>query len=237
MPETAARLSRVYDLLLDQYGPQHWWPGDGPFEVMVGAVLTQSTNWRNVEKAIANLKAAGALNVESLAELPEARIAGMVRPSGYYNTKARKLKAMCSWLKSRFAGSMERLFGLDTAALRQELLGVYGIGEETADSIILYAAEKPIFVVDAYTRRITGRLGLGPADDGYGTLQAFFMENLPHRVPLFNEFHALLVRHGKDVCRKTAPRCPGCRLASLCPAPGPVTSGLVHVVARRSRRL
>lgn len=210
--------------MLTCYGEQHWWPGEGPFEVLVGAVLTQSTNWRNVEKAIANLKKAGVLNVENLAEMPEAQTAAMVRPSGYYHVKAKKLKSLCSWLKTRFGGRLDRLFALETAELRKELLGVYGIGAETADSIILYAAGKPVFVVDAYTRRILGRLRLGPGDDSYTALQTYFMNNLPHDAGLFNEFHALLVRHGKEVCRKSAPLCSECCLKLQCPAnPSPAS--------------
>jgi len=215
-PVSSRKLHELYRTMLGCYGPQHWWPGDTPFEVMVGAVLTQSTNWRNVEKAIANLKASGVLDIRSLAELPLEQMALLVRPSGYYNVKAKKLKALCQWLLQGFGGSLDNLFALDTVVLRQELLEVYGIGEETADSIILYAAAKPVFVIDAYTRRIMGRLKLGPADGSYGGLQAYFMHNLSHDSALFNEFHALFVRHGKDVCRKTGPRCAGCCLTRMC---------------------
>lgn len=215
-PATNRELHQVYRAMLDRYGPQHWWPGESPFEVMVGAVLTQSTNWRNVEKAIANLKMSGVLDIRSLAELPGERIAPLVRPSGYYNVKAKKLKAMCQWLMASFGGSLDNLFALDALVLRQELLNVYGIGEETADSIILYAGGKPLFVIDAYTRRIMGRLKLGPADGRYAGLQSYFMGNLPHDSAFFNEYHALFVKHGKDFCRKTAPRCPECCLARIC---------------------
>lgn len=215
-PATNRKLHQVYRTMLGCYGPQHWWPGETPFEVMVGAVLTQSTNWRNVEKAIANLNGSGVLDIRSLAELPLDRIAPLVRPSGYYNVKAKKLKALCHWLMEGFGGSLDNLFALEAVVLRQELLQVYGVGEETADSIILYAAAKPVFVIDAYTRRIMGRLKLGPADGSYGELQSYFMGNLRHESVFFNEFHALFVRHGKEVCRKTGPRCAECCLARIC---------------------
>ncbi len=211
----------VYRLLFARYGPQNWWPGDSPFEVMVGAILTQSTSWRNVEKAIGNLKKAGMLDLARLADAPGAEIASLVRSSGYYNAKARKLKAMCQWVKDRYAGNLDRVFARDLPRLRAELLDVYGIGDETADSIILYAAEKPVFVIDAYTRRILGRLGLGPENGSYSDYQAYCMAGLPHEAALFNEFHALFVRHGKDICRKSQPACGECCLKPVCP-PAPV---------------
>lgn len=215
IPSDRSRLNAIYRRLLKHYGPQYWWPGEGAFEVIVGAILTQSTNWMNVEKALANLKKAGALNAGTLADLPENQTAALVRPSGFFNAKAAKLKAVCFWLKERYDCRLERLFALDIPELRAELLGVYGIGPETADSIILYAAGKPVFVVDAYTKRILKRLGLGPAGDSYAKVQAYFMDNLPHKASLFNEFHALFVRHGKDVCRKS-PLCLQCCLDNIC---------------------
>jgi endonuclease-3 related protein len=212
--KTAEALNGIYNRLFDRYGPQRWWPGDSPFEVIIGAILTQSTAWTNVEKAIANLKAADLLDPKSLEEIATEKLAALIRPSGYYNAKAAKLKAFVERLNREHGGSLDRLFELDTSDLRKELLSIHGIGPETADSILLYAAHRPVFVIDAYTKRIIGRLGLAPASDSYEALQQLFMARLPHDEGMFNEYHALLVRHGKDVCRKT-PRCEGCCLASL----------------------
>jgi endonuclease-3 related protein len=206
----------IYQRLLARYGPQHWWPGDSPFEVIVGAILTQSAAWGNVEKALANLKSEGVLSPQGLYHLPEDRLARLIYPSGYYNAKARKLKAFVGHLVEVYQGDLDRLLARDVAALRPELLALHGIGQETADSILLYAGAKPVFVIDAYTRRSAARLGLAPAQVSYAALQALFMESLPPQVPLFNEYHALLVRLGKEVCQKV-PRCPVCPLRELCP--------------------
>jgi len=204
-------LPEIYRMLFARFGPQRWWPAPEPFEIIVGAILTQSTAWTNVEKAIANLKAAGKLSPEALRQLPEAELAALIRPSGYYNVKARKLKAFTDWFGEQYGDSLENLFSGDIDNLRRQLLGVYGIGEETADSIILYAGNKPVFVIDAYTRRIISRLGLSPKTDSYAAHQELFMSNLPPDAALFNEYHALLVRLGKDFCRKR-PLCEGCCL-------------------------
>ena len=209
------QLIEVYRLLFAHYGPQHWWPADTPFEVVVGAILTQSAAWGNVEKAIANLKKAGALNPVSLRQLPTDELAVLVRPSGYYNAKALKLKSFVERLGEAYHDSLEELFALDMPQLRNELLSIHGIGPETADSIILYAAHRPIFVIDAYTRRIIGKLGLSPSRDDYTAFQALFMENLPADEKLFNEYHALFVRHGKEACKKK-PICDPCCLKDLC---------------------
>ncbi len=209
-------LLEIYHHLLDRYGPQHWWPADDPFEVIVGAILTQSAAWANVEQALSNLKAATLLTPAALRHLPLDRLVTLIRPGGYYNAKATKLKAFVERLGARHGDDLGQLFALDIANLRQELLSIHGIGEETADSIILYAARKPVFVIDAYTRRIMGRLGLAPESDSYSALQRLFAENLPQEEGLFNEYHALLVRHAKEVCRKS-PRCPLCCLRSICP--------------------
>ena len=209
------KLLDIYRRLFARYGAQSWWPADNPFEVIVGAILTQSAAWTNVVQAISNLKAEMTLTPTALYDLPLDRLAQLIRPSGYYNAKALKLKAFADRLHSKYNSDLERLFTLDTATLRPELLSIYGIGEETADSIILYAAGRPIFVIDAYTRRIVSHLGLAPEKDSYRAFQALFTENLPHDEGLFNEYHALLVRHGKEVCRKM-PRCTPCCLRSLC---------------------
>lgn len=212
----------VYRCLFDRYGPQHWWPAESPFEVIIGAILTQSAAWGNVEKAIANLKAQEVLSVAALRRLSVEELARLVYPSGYYNAKAAKIKSFVDWLGESYNGDLRKLFAQDLSSLRQELLSVHGIGEETADSIILYAAHKPIFVIDAYTRRITYRLGLAPATNSYAAFQEHFMRHLPRDESLFNEYHALLVRHGKDICRKQ-PRCQECCLVSFCSVPGAST--------------
>jgi endonuclease-3 related protein len=208
-------LQDAYRRLFAAYGPQRWWPADEPFEVIVGAILTQSTAWTNVERAIANLKADDALHPQSIYDMPVEKLSRHIRPSGYYNAKAQKLKAFIERLFTDYDGDLDRLFALDTATLRRELLSIHGVGEETADSIILYAARQPVFVIDAYTRRILSRLGITPANDSYSAYQQLFTLNLPPNEPLFNEYHALLVRHGKDVCRKV-PQCNDCCLKSLC---------------------
>jgi endonuclease III related protein len=206
----------IYRRLLSRHGPQGWWPGETPFEVVVGAILTQSTAWSNVERAIANLKSAGVLSPAGLHSLPTDELAQLVRPSGYFNQKARKLKAFMAVLMAEYGGSPERLWSLPAGELRERLLVVHGVGPETADSICLYAAGKPCFVVDAYTRRVFSRLGLVEPSVAYEELRSLFTGNLPVDPSLFNEYHALVVRQGKDVCRKRAPLCGECCLANLC---------------------
>ena len=207
-------LPEVYHRLYDTYGPQGWWPGDSPFEVIVGAILTQSTAWTNVEKALAAMKSVGCWSFHAIAALPEPELAAIIRSSGYYNAKARKLRAFATHVLSR--GGLERLFAQDVASLRAELLSIHGIGEETADDIIVYAAEKPSFVIDSYTRRIVDRMGLAPMRRNYSSYQDLFQENLPSDTMLFNEFHALLDHHAKVFCIKREPRCLGCCLVGLC---------------------
>jgi endonuclease-3 related protein len=213
--QTAEALNNIYNRLFDRYGPQHWWPGETPFEVIIGAILTQSTAWTNVEKAIANLKSEGLLDAKSLDAIETEKLATLIRPSGYYNAKAAKLKAFVERLNREYDGSLDRLFELTTSDLRKELLSIHGIGPETADSILLYAAHRPIFVIDAYTKRIIGRLGLAPASDSYEAFQQLFMDRLPHDEGMFNEYHALLVRHGKEACRR-GPLCRNCCLLDIC---------------------
>ncbi|MBI2852738.1 MAG: endonuclease III domain-containing protein [Chloroflexi bacterium] len=216
-------LLEIYDRLYAAYGPQHWWPAEEPFEVMVGAILTQSTAWRNVEKAIINLKEAGVLSPTALRRLSLPEISALIRPSGYHNSKARKLKALAEWMGENYDDNSANLSTRGTSDLRHKLLSVCGIGPETADSILLYAAGQPVFVIDAYTRRIMSRIGLVPdlnsfgsaQDRNYNAYRQLFMGNLPADTRLFNEYHALLVRLGKDTCRKQ-PRCAGCCLADTC---------------------
>jgi len=209
--ELKRTLKDIYRRLFTRYGPQHWWPARELFEVIVGAILTQSAAWTNVEKAIENLRKAGKLSPGALRQLPQAELAGLIYSCGYYNIKARKLKAFAQWLGERYDDNLDRLFAPDTGDLRRKLLDIYGIGEETADSILLYAGNKPIFVIDAYTRRIIDRMGLSPRGNSYAAYQALFMANLPADAVLFNEYHALLVRLAKEVCRRL-PRCAQCCL-------------------------
>lgn len=259
-PALGERLLDVYARLLAAYGPQGWWPGSGdPFEIVVGAVLTQSVAWVNVEKALENLRAAGALSPAGVHVLPDEYLAALLRPSGYYTVKARRLRAVVQVVMEEFGGDLRRLLALPLPALRAKLLGTYGIGQETADDIIVYAAGQPSFVVDAYTVRLFTRLGLGPPSPAtavrpeaplvarahpegqavaevapppmftppvatpvidarrYARWQGYFTALLPANAALFNEYHALIVRHGAVRCRKRAPRCADCPLLSLCP--------------------
>jgi len=209
------KLILLYQTLLDHYGPQHWWPGDTPFEIMVGAVLTQNTNWTNVEKAIANLKAADRLSVSGIDELSADSLAQLIRPAGYYNLKTRRLKNLIAWL-CRHDAPLDTLADWPIDRLREELLSINGIGRETADSIILYALDKPTFVVDTYTYRILLRHNFIDPDSDYEQIKDFCESNLPDDPALYNECHALFVRVGKEHCRPH-PRCPNCSLAHLSP--------------------
>jgi len=210
-------LETVYSRLYQEYGPQHWWPGDGPLDVLLGAILTQSAAWTNVEMALANLKAAGCWSLPAIHHMPQDELAAIIRPSGYFNAKARKLKAFASHVESNYGGDLDRLLALSLAPLREDLLSIHGIGPETADDIILYAAEKPSFVIDSYTRRIVGRLGIAPKGmpETYDGHQDLFQRHLPPDAAMFNEYHALLDRHAKETCAKT-PRCAGCCLLEIC---------------------
>jgi len=207
------RLNSIYRRLHARFGPQGWWPGRTRFEIAAGAVLTQNTAWSNVEKAIANLRKAGALSVRGMRRLSERRLAGLVRPSGYFNQKAKKLRALLDWLASRDrGGSVKRALAGPLAEVRASLLSVSGVGPETADSILLYAGGRPVFVIDAYTRRALERHGLAAPGASYEELRALFESSLPRSVSLYNEYHALFVRLGKEHCAKRAPRCAGCPL-------------------------
>ncbi|MBI3575526.1 MAG: endonuclease III domain-containing protein [Gammaproteobacteria bacterium] len=212
-----AALRQVYRRLLAAHGPQHWWPGDTRFEIMVGAVLTQNTAWTNVEKAIANLKRARALTAQAIVAAPHKQLAVWLKPSGYFNVKAKRLKAFCRWFLAQ--GGTRRLARLNTHDLRAALTAVHGVGPETADDIVLYAFERPVFVIDAYTRRIFARLELIKGNEGYETLRHLFENSLKPNVALFNEYHALIVKHGKDVCR-ARPWCKMCSLRPVCPSGG-----------------
>lgn len=207
------RLTSVYQRLLATYRPQHWWPADSPFEVMVGAVLTQNAAWANVERALANLKRHRCLSAPGILDLDQEQLADWLRPSGYFNIKAGRLRNFCQWYCN--AGGVRRLRRRDTASLRRQLLSVKGIGPETADDILLYAFERPVFVIDAYTRRLFSRLGLISGNEGYETLRHAFERALGPDTKVFNEYHALIVRHAKDVCR-VRPLCLRCELRRYC---------------------
>lgn len=211
------KLMVVYRALFKAFGPQRWWPGDTPFEVMVGAVLTQNTAWGNVEKAIANLKRDRLLVPSRLNRVPVRRLAALIRPSGYFNVKARRLKHLLEFIRTEYGGSLKRMFAEDFRELRQKLLMVNGIGPETADAILLYAGGKPLFVVDAYTKRVFGRHGFFSLDADYLEVQRLFMENLPRdrRLSLYNEYHALIIKVGKEHCKRTKPACSKCPLNPL----------------------
>lgn len=204
-------LALIYKRLFEAFGPRHWWPGETPFEVIIGAILTQNTAWTNVEKAINNLKSQDLLTPERLKHLPEDELAELIRPAGYYNLKANRLKEFIKFLFSHYAGDLNQMFNQDMWELRRELLGVKGIGPETADSILLYAGQKPIFVVDAYTRRMLTRHNLIEKKTSYTQIQDLFMTNLKQDVQLYNEYHALIVQLGKEIC-KSKPKCDICPL-------------------------
>jgi len=215
-------LTTVYRRLLAAFGPQHWWPGETPFEVMVGAVLTQNTNWQNVERAIRNLRQADLLDPHALAGVPVEELEELIRPAGYFRVKARRLRSLLDFLIERYDGSLEAMFQTPLDALRRELLGVHGIGPETADSILLYAGGLPSFVVDAYTHRVFSRHGWIDFDADYHQIQDYIQGEIPQEAPLYNEFHALLVRLGKEYCRKSNPRCAACPLRERLPQGGPL---------------
>jgi endonuclease-3 related protein len=205
------RINELYDALSKRYGPQGWWPAETELECVLGAILTQNTAWKNVEKALGNLKEKNLISIEKLALLPTPSLAILIRPSGYFNQKAVKIKNFINFIMESYDGSLEKMFEEDGQKLRDKLLKIKGIGPETADSILLYAARKPVFVVDAYTYRILLRHGLIPEETNYGEIQELFMDSLPEDVQLFNEYHALLVRLGKELCKKS-PLCEGCPL-------------------------
>ena len=206
----------IFDRLLARYGSQHWWPADTPFEVMVGAVLTQATAWTNVERAVASLKEADALSPTAIRAMDTEGLAALIYSSGFHNAKALRLKALVQYLGDTYNDDIEAMRAEDGVKLRRELLSVKGIGEETADAILLYALGKPSFVIDAYTRRLFNRLGITPESDTYSTYQRMFSDNLSQDTALFAEYHALIVQHCKEACRKM-PLCEVCCLREICP--------------------
>lgn len=211
MKTSRRELMQVYRRLYRHYDDLHWWPGESPLEISVGAILTQNTAWTNVEKAIRRLKEARSLSVRALTRHSHKRLAHMIKPAGYFNVKAHRLKNFISFLQNRYGGSLRKMFQQDTGRLRDELLSVNGTGPETADSILLYAGEKPVFVIDAYTKRILSRHGLMPYEQSYDEFQQLFMKSIPSNVALYNQYHAMLVNVGKDFCR-SKPLCSNCPL-------------------------
>jgi endonuclease-3 related protein len=207
-------LMNIYRTLYQAYGPQHWWPAETPFEVIVGAILTQNTSWRNVEKAIQTLKEKGVLNPEGIRNLKRTHLSRWIKSSGYYRIKAERLKAFVDFLFKEYGGDLHKMREEEMEELRAKLLKVKGIGPETADSILLYGLKRPIFVVDAYTRRILSRHQLISKEASYEEIQRFFMDHLPHEEGLFNEYHALLVHLGKTFCKRI-PKCDRCPLEGV----------------------
>jgi endonuclease-3 related protein len=211
---TGQKIQQIFELLFERFGPQHWWPGETKDEIITGAILTQNTNWQNVEKAIGNLKRASLMSLDKLYSAEQSQLAQLIRPAGYYNVKAKRLAAFLKWLFEEHNGTLTEIEAMNTEALRAELLGINGVGRETADSILLYAFERPVFVVDAYTYRIATRHLLIEPECDYEQLRSLFEDNLREDVKMFNEFHALLVRAGKEFCRPRA-KCANCPLEEL----------------------
>ena len=215
MPLMGKKLESIYKKLYSYFGPQYWWPGDSAFEVTVGAILTQNTNWQNVEKAIGNLKMHNLLNPYKLYRLSHQKLANLIKPAGYYNIKARRLKEFLNFLIKSYQGNLKKMSLYNLQELRRKLLSVNGIGPETADSMLLYALDKPVFVVDAYSKRILSRHRLIKEDASYEETQNLFMRSLKPDVKLFNEYHALLVKLGKEFCLKNKPKCQICPLGEV----------------------
>lgn len=204
------RIASIYRSLHKKYGPQGWWPGNSPLECILGAILTQNTSWANVEKAINNLKKLDLISVDKLNLVTAGELGQLIRPSGYYNQKAIKIKSFLEFLSTGYGGSLDKMFDEDLEVLRQKLLKIRGIGPETADCILLYAGNKPIFVIDAYTYRILSRHGIVPEETNYNEMQEIVMDSLKQDAEMFNNYHALLVKVGKEHCKKSNPKCAGC---------------------------
>jgi len=208
-------LLKMYQKLYQAFGPQHWWPGETPFEIAVGAILTQNTNWGNVEKAIQNLKKQNALSAKAIHTMSAGKLSELIRPAGYFNIKAKRLKSFIGFFMNDYYGNMRRMKNEDMHFLRRKLLSINGIGPETADSILLYALGKPVFVIDAYTKRILSRHGIMGHDRPYEEFQELFHSSLRKDAKLFNEYHALFVRVGKTFCKRRDPLCDECPLKEM----------------------
>ncbi len=222
MDRAVTIFQEVHDRLLAAYGPQGWWPGDSAFEIMLGAVLTQNTSWKNAERAIEQLRQHNALNLAAVNAMRTVELAELIRPAGYYRLKAKRVKNLVAHIFANYHGSLELMFAAGAASLRESLLSVNGVGPETADSIVLYAARKPVFVIDAYTARVFKRHGWIEFEADYHEMQARFHDACDQDEKLYNEYHALLVRVGKQHCGKI-PKCEACPLEDLLPATGPLT--------------
>ncbi|MFO7830540.1 MAG: endonuclease III domain-containing protein [Desulfuromonadaceae bacterium] len=209
-------IPHIYTCLYAAYGPQRWWPADSAFEVVLGAVLTQNTRWENVRMALDNVRAAGMLAPRALARMDDVELQGLIRPAGFFRQKGATLRRVLHVLMEVYGGDLEAMLRGDTADVRARLLDIKGVGPETADSILLYAGEHPIFVIDAYTRRICSRIGLCDPDASYSTLQHMFMHTLARDVQMYNEYHALLVQLAKCCCTKNRPACGACPLRDMC---------------------
>lgn len=212
LAESRPPLGEYYNTLFTYFGPQRWWPSKTPFEVIVGAILTQNTSWTNVEKAIANLRGASLLSPAAIEKVSLKKLERLVRPSGYFRQKAKKLKAFCHFLRAEYRGSPKKMFATPTILLRQKLLGVFGVGPETADSILLYAGGHAVFVVDAYTKRLLARHGWADEHAKYEDIRWTFERQFPGDAQRFSEFHALIVNTGKKFCRRSEPLCSACPL-------------------------
>ena len=213
----------AYERMLAKFGPQRWWPGDSPFEIMVGAVLVQNTAWRNVEQAINNLRDARVMEPQSLFNVPPEELAELIRPAGYYQLKTKRLRNLLRFVVEEHDGSLKSMFSIGLPSLREQLLAINGIGPETADAILLYAGGLPTFVVDTYSHRILARHGWLDYEASYDDIKDYFESTLPDDPALYNEYHALLVRIGKDYCKRTAPNCEACPLAEMLPTSGIMT--------------
>lgn len=211
-----AKLLIIYNRLFEHFGPRYWWPADSPLEMALGAILVQNVSWNNTVKALENLKREGLLSIAGLYGVPESLLEELIRSTRYYKTKARKVKSFAGYIMEKYQGDLAEFLALPLRSLRCELLSIYGIGEETADSIILYGSNQPIFVVDAYTKRIFHRLGLFPEKIKYRTMQEFFMEHLSPDVQIYNEYHALIDCLGNRLCSAKKPQCTLCPLADMC---------------------
>lgn len=214
------RLIEIYDYLKAAFGPQNWWPGDTPFEIIIGAILTQNTSWKNVEKALKNLKENDLLTPEKMHSLPPDQLAALIKPAGYFNVKTKRVKNFLNWLFQNHRGDLDNLKNIPTDTLREEILSIKGIGPETADSILLYALDRPTFVIDTYTARLTARHNLIEPGACYEELKYLFQSNLPEDTELYNEYHALIVQVGKQFCKPTA-KCEKCPLNKLPHNPNP----------------
>jgi endonuclease-3 related protein len=209
------KLREIYSRLYRAFGPQHWWPGDTPFEISVGAILTQNTNWGNVEKAIRNLRKNRALSANAIHKMRIRELSGLIRPAGYFDVKAKRLRSFVDFVVGNYGGSLNKMGKEDMYSMREKLLEVNGVGPETADSILLYALEKPIFVIDAYTKRVLSRHGIMDHDKSYAEFQELFHSRLESDAKMFNEYHALFVRTGKTFCKRKNPLCDECPLKGV----------------------